>query len=274
MVIEKSIDSKKYIYLPMQPGFEIKLENYVDIKLQSNDLLGKTISLFYQFKVNENIKDFVPVVPDGCIDIIFCFDSNYSFANVCGSVITGKKRSLLAGCEYFGVRFLPGQAIKLLNCSNKELTDRHIPLTDIMEKDLFIIEEICKEQDFEARTAIFKNFVINRILEAKDIPNLVEYSIRKICKSRGMININELAEDTGYSTRYLRKNFEIFVGMSPKLLSEIVRFQSSLNMIINETNYDLLDIVQKCGYYDQPHFINEFKKFTCLTPHQIKAKNF
>lgn len=271
--INENIRLLKYNYLPLQPGFEIKCENYMEMKLDKTDALSKTISVFYQFKVTESVENFIPVIPDGCVDIIFYCSPDNSFSNICGSVIKSKKISFLYGCEYFGVRFFPGEAIRVLKCSIKEFIDNEIPLIDIVKKDLFISEKICKAENFYDRIAVFKNFITSFLLDTH-IPIIIQNSINRICENKGLVSISELAEYTGYSTRYLRKTFETFVGISPKLLSQIVRFQNCLYMIINGGNYHVMDTILECGYYDQSHFINEFKKFTYLTPNQIKLKNF
>lgn len=277
MVMKESMNrivkSLEYSYIPLQPGFENKCENYVEMKLSRTDALSKIISVFYQFKITENVENFIPVIPDGCIDIIFYGSQGDFFSNICGSVIKSKKISLIKGCEYFGVRFFPGEAIRVLKCSIKEFINNEVPLMDIVKKDLFISEKISKARNFYDRVAIFKNFITSFFLDTH-IPLIIEKSIKKICQNKGIVSINELAEYTGYSTRYLRKTFETFVGISPKLLSQIVRFQNCLYMIINEDDYELMDIILECGYYDQSHFINEFKKFIYLTPNQIKLKKF
>lgn len=128
----------EYNYLPLQLGFEIKCENYMEVKLDKNDVLNKTISVFYQFKVTESVENFILVIPDGCVDIIFYCSSDNSFWNICGSVIKSKKIPLICECEYFGIRFFTGEAIRVLKCSIKEFIDNEIPLIDIVKKDLLV----------------------------------------------------------------------------------------------------------------------------------------
>lgn len=82
--------------------------------------------------------------------------------------------------------------------------------------------------------------------------------------------MDQLAQETGYSLRYLRKKFDDYIGLSPKLFSEIIRFQNSLNMIISKDIFNWWDIVSENGYYDQAHFINQFRKFSHLTPAKFK----
>ena len=66
--MNRIVKSLEYSYIPLQPGFENKCENYVEMKLSRTDALSKIISVFYQFKITENVENFIPVIPDGCID--------------------------------------------------------------------------------------------------------------------------------------------------------------------------------------------------------------
>ena len=56
------------------------------------------------------------------------------------------------------------------------------------------------------------------------------------------------------------------MGISPKELTRVMRFNRAFNAINSGKPVDVQEIVFECGYYDQAHFINEFKRFTSLTP--------
>jgi AraC-like DNA-binding protein len=84
--------------------------------------------------------------------------------------------------------------------------------------------------------------------------------------------MNQLANEIGYSTRYLRKQFETHIGISPKLFSKIIRFQCSLNMLLNNNHYTVNDVIYENGYYDQSHLINEFKDFGYITPYKLTGR--
>ncbi len=73
-----------------------------------------------------------------------------------------------------------------------------------------------------------------------------------------------------YSERYIQKLFLDNVGITPKSFSNIHRFNKSLQLI-QTADLPLTSIAYDCGYYDQAHFIKEFKKFTGLTPSEVRA---
>jgi len=67
--------------------------------------------------------------------------------------------------------------------------------------------------------------------------------------------------------------FVQYTGLTPKLYSQINRFQNSLQLV-REGNSSLTSIAYECGYADQSHFIREFKSFTGLTPSGYDIDNF
>jgi len=254
-------------FVPLQPGFEMNTSYYVEYK--EKDKLDGSATLFYQFKVKDNIANKMTIFPDGCVDILFCCDPDQPYANVCGSVLTCKTLQLQANQEYFGVRFLPKFELDRSRYSIKDIINSEVPLLDMFLIDHSSIREIIKEKAFSEKVKLFNNILRSIIFTSQSSASSIEFALRKIYSVKGNISMNELAEEIGCSTRYLRKNFEQNIGISPKLFSQILRFQYSLYMLIKRNEYNIRDIIYEIGYYDQAHFINEFKKFSQLTPKEI-----
>ncbi|CAH0194094.1 hypothetical protein SRABI96_01745 [Peribacillus sp. Bi96] len=253
-------------YFPFQPAFETLTDYYIEYKQRNSD---HSTTLFYQFKINQDLIEPMSVIPDGCIDILFYCDPVRPSANVCGTVLKYKRINFQANCEYFGVRFLPKQETQLFKYSMKEVIDCQIPLADMITIEPTIMERLINEQDFRGRIKLFKEEIGNNIFACNDLPAIIDYSLNKIYSTKGNVNMNQLAVETGYSTRYLRKQFDAHVGMPPKLFSQIVRFQNSLHMLLNKHFFTVWDVINENGYYDQSHLINEFKKFGYLTPNKF-----
>ncbi|MHB1404116.1 MAG: helix-turn-helix domain-containing protein [Desulfitobacteriaceae bacterium] len=256
-------------YIPLQPSFEIIMDHYIELR-RGRDSLSQDIALYYQFRTNKDSGNSILVVPDGCIDLVFCCNPKKFSAHIYGTVLQSKQIIFEENSEYFGVRYLPEQEIYLM----KELIDKQIPLIDIISSAFGIIDKIASAQSFQERIKILGDLINRSTLKINTVPKIVSYSIKAICSAKGNLNIDLLAQETGYSNRYLRKRFEEFVGLSPKFYSEIIRFQNSLSMVIDSKNYDYWDIISENGYYDQSHFINQFKKFSKLTPAKMKNSFF
>jgi AraC-like DNA-binding protein len=261
---------KENCYFPSQPEIQISTHCYKELK-PTDYWISKDIALFYQFKTNKVSVTSLSLIPDGCLDMLFCCDPKTPSAFLWTSPFHRKQQpELQKDCEYFGVRFFPEQSIIKLNSPMSELLNKQIPLFDVITCDESITELIASGKSFSERIEQFyKYFKKIQISTGKD-QQMVNYAIQQIYSSRGMLNIHELSDSIGYSEQHIRRKFEAYIGFSPKQFCQIVKFQNSLDMFLERNDSDILDIIYENGYYDQAHFIKGFKKFIHLTPRQYK----
>jgi len=104
---------------------------------------------------------------------------------------------------------------------------------------------------------------------SEKFPLLIKYLLKRIGETSGQIKISTLADETGYTERYIQKVFSDFIGISPKLFGRVVRFQKSLDYILRKSGSNLSQMAYDLGYYDYAHFLHEFKEFSLYTPKQI-----
>jgi transcriptional regulator GlxA family with amidase domain len=84
--------------------------------------------------------------------------------------------------------------------------------------------------------------------------------------TKGSKSLNAILKDDITKRRQLERNFTKQIGLSPKQLSKVIRLQATLQMLLNQTTETLTDIAYENEYYDQAHFIKDFKEFTGITP--------
>ena len=254
-------------YRPAQPFFELTTENYVS-RLSARQ---QQLAQYYSFVISPESKESIVAVPDGSIDIVFHCSSSKPQALICGSVKKGKRIEFAKGDLYFGARFYPGMANLLLGCPMDQFTEKEIILSDVQKKADGLAERICSANSFDERVQLFEQFHRNSE-EQLSASALVSFILKKINECNGDIRIQELEEETGYSTRYINSCFKKHVGIAPKLFLRIVRFQHCFNTLRSQAHsLNFADLALDAGYYDQAHFINEFKEFSLYTPTQAHS---
>ena len=91
--------------------------------------------------------------------------------------------------------------------------------------------------------------------------SLVLDAVVQMIRTRGSLPLSSLLKDIHAGERQLERLFKNTVSLSPKKFSSLVRYQSLWQDVCRSENFDIQDAVFKYGYFDQPHLLNDFKKF-------------
>ena len=97
---------------------------------------------------------------------------------------------------------------------------------------------------------------------------MVIEAVRRIYQQKGNVRIKQLSTELYISQSPFEKRFRKIVGTSPKKFADIVRFNTVLHDL--NTPRTLLDICYDHHFFDQAHFINDFKKYTGSTPEELR----
>lgn len=155
-----------------------------------------------------------------------------------------------------------------------DFTNHSIDLADVFgEESNDFYYQLMETNATEQKVRALDSFLVQRLKKSKTAHHkliIVEQICRSIRADSESFNIKTLSDQYGISERYIQKLFLDNVGITPKLFSNIHRFNKSLQLI-QSGDLPLTSIAYDCGYYDQAHFIKEFKKFTGLTPSEVRA---
>nr|WP_294904523.1 helix-turn-helix domain-containing protein [uncultured Lacibacter sp.] len=206
------------------------------------------------------------VVADGCIDIYFdC--SNPAESYVMGFCRKYVEFPLGTSFHYAGIRFLPAAfpqlfSIDATSISHKEVLLEHVaPLTAA-----FLLQQFRYQPFTEQLTSQLDNHLLqllnNRTI---DFDNRLYDALAIILQHSGNVHV-EQDLDTGISPRQLRRLFEYYIGDSAKTFAKVVRFQHVLSAKPSAQCLRQNKLFFDAGYYDQAHFIKEFKNFYGVTP--------
>jgi AraC-like DNA-binding protein len=129
-------------------------------------------------------------------------------------------------------------------------------------------ERLLETPGLKNKIELVENFFTKRLPVAENVSHRIKevgHILTNMKKNYTDENIGDIAARHGISSRYLHKLVSQYTGLSPKFHNKINRFQQSLKLITNNRN-SLTSIAYDCGYFDQSHFIKDFKSFTGVTP--------
>jgi AraC-like DNA-binding protein len=208
------------------------------------------------------------ILPDGCVELVLNFGERFSQH-------TEGKRSLqprhfLVGqmsgpilisptgtVQLLGIRFHPGGTLPFFRVPMTELTDRVVELGGVsteLERELLLAE----------KTQAIESVLLARLVRGNYDSSPLRLAAR-IVSSAGLVSIDKLASEAGISSRQLERRFMRDVGVGPKLLSRILRFQQVFRAV-ERVDPAWASIAVECGYYDQAHLIRDFNQFAGQTP--------
>ena len=153
-----------------------------------------------------------------------------------------------------------------------ELFDRSLPLDDLFVKSRIseVQEKLSKVENNRRRIKIIEDFLLAQLIE-KDDDKLVAEAVRIIRQTKGKIRIGELDRRLFTSQSPLEKRFRSVVGTTPKKFATLVRVNSILENACQTKR--LIEIAYENDYFDQAHFIKDFKRFVGETPEKYFQKD-
>jgi AraC-type DNA-binding domain-containing proteins len=219
---------------------------------------NRIFNKFYELE-NLNGQEIISI-PDGCIDIEFVWKDNMPEAYVCGCILNGKISGIANYDKCFGMRFHPGYIPECFKKEMNTIINSRRRLEDFMDVSE-MIAVLSQDLTFKERVDYFINYFEKQV---KIEPNMIATLIMKRVKEEsGYLNITNLVNTTGYSHCYIDRVFKNNVGLSVKKYASIIRLQQAIEIVRENKENEIYD---RLGFYDQAHFIHEFKRFTLITP--------
>jgi AraC-like DNA-binding protein len=173
-----------------------------------------------------------------------------------------------------GIEFTPIGVYRIFRFRQSDLTNKLFPLEDVLGTAARKIQEqITNTETISGKIELIQNFLIRMALHSPPDP-ILEYCLHSIESSKGLLTVSQLEKKTGYGSRWLNEKFTEKVGLSPKSLLSITRFKQFYSKWARNPGPrffrgDIYDY-----FYDQAHFIKEFKRFTGLSPTKFaKSEN-
>ena len=258
---------RKY-YKPIQPTVSVFDKEISYQEIQPNKEIENFVYCFWQLKTQKTLnKDYnYRVVSDGCIDIFF------DHKNPTENFVMGFCRKFMQfpigkEFDYIGIRFLPSAFPHLFRIDAKTLSNQSQELNKIIPDFSHWISSKIKPSDSFGIITKSLNRKISEFLKAQEINYDHRFldSINLIFQKNGSLD-TEKDLNTGLSPRQLRRIFNFYIGTTAKSFGNVVRFQHILNTKPSKQSLKENKLYFDVGFFDQAHFIKNFKTFYGVTP--------
>ena len=216
------------------------------------------------------------VLPNGCIQIVLNLAGD--FLTDCGedlqerrlprAIVVGARQSyeLIATrdlAELAGVVLEPGGFVGLFRERADLLFQTSIAAQDLCRSN-FCLDRILEAQTPAAKLHCLECLLDEMAAQPADRSDLVRGALRFLKQPNA--SVKECAKAASVSERHLSQVFREQVGLSPKAWCRVQRFQTAIRHLHGGLEVSWVDLALRCGYYDQAHFINDFRAFSGINP--------
>lgn len=165
-----------------------------------------------------------------------------------------------------GVRFHLGGLAPFAIATLADFTDRTVAPEDVLGSEASALDDAIRATgDLDAQARALDAFFLGRLAHAPDLAGFSR-ATDAAKETRGGASVEQMAEAAGVSSRHLERLFARHLGVTPKTLARVLRFQSALGALMREPDGTLADVAAQAGYFDQAHFIKDFRRMTGGVP--------
>lgn len=220
----------------------------------------------------------VDVFVDARADLIFNFDAPYLRRVIGGEATeiatTNLDAQRLAPIRIeqrghvrtTGVRFRLGGLAPFAIVPLQALTDRTVHVSEALGDAAASLEVTLRETtDLDAQARLLDGFFLDALARAPDLAGFAR-AVDVAVETRGGASVEAMAEVAGVSPRHLERLFARHLGITPKALARVQRFQAALGALMRTPEGTLADVAASAGYFDQAHFIRDFRRMTGGVP--------
>lgn len=242
-------------------------------------ILSKYIKNYFIVETDNSI-DYLPkerVYPCGYATMVFHYGSPSKFQKknsskyiepnlvICGQQTNYYDLSLSGKTGMILIVFRPHGVKSFFNFPITELLNENLSLQDLINNEAIELEDkLLNSPNNKQRIAHLENFLTGRLICNNEFER-VEHAIKMIENSKGQIKARDIAHDVCLGIKQFERIFSKYVGVNPKKFASIIRFQNVIQMNSKDKR-SLSQIAVDNGYYDQSHFIHDFRSLTGLTP--------
>ncbi|MBB6632998.1 helix-turn-helix domain-containing protein [Cohnella thailandensis] len=175
--------------------------------------------------------------------------------------------------ESVGVKFRPGGFYPYWRQELAKLTGNRMDCAEALGAEAAALEEGFWElPDDETRARRIERFLLDRLPEKDEQAELANRIVQSVIDDRNALRVEDVADRYGLSVRSLQRLFSRYVGVSPKWVLKRFRLQEAAERLEKGGAMNWAELSQSLGYYDQAHFIKDFKALLGMSPEEYAKK--
>jgi AraC-like DNA-binding protein len=170
-----------------------------------------------------------------------------------------------------GAHFKPGGNAPFFALPAGELHNQRISLDEIWQgRAAELRDRLLESPTVASRFGVLEQFLL-MVMKPLDRYAAIAMALQKFERDP-TTRVSEVTDKIGFSTRHFNQLFRDRVGLTPKLFCRVRRLQQALDLVSGKDRVDWADIAIACGYFDQAHFIHDFRTFANCTPAEYLAQ--
>lgn len=229
------------------------------------------------------------MLPDGYSDIMLNFGEPYFIytpdgraEKTAGHALFGQRTKYLlldqpGAVNMIGIRLKPGSEFVFSGMPGKLLLNKHILLNAVIPDAVSGIDLLREQQALpETEKVPLVDALLNNMLRHHGVATdtKTNMAVDYILKHKGNVRVEEMLDQLQMSYKQAERSFQKHIGLSPKLFIRIHRFYNAFVQVRGLEKANWMDVLTTCGYYDQAHFIKDFRFFSGVSPaKQLTANN-
>lgn len=215
------------------------------------------------FWTENPVADNILVIPDTCMDIVFRLGEGAGSFFCALDERSFYSRSV--GEELFGIRFYAWTVGLFTRGDFSGNGGKALCVGEFFDGTSELSSSIAHAQTFSERAAAAEKWLLSRLEKIRANTDLLN-AVDLLLETDGRAKIADICLHTATSPRGLERLFKREMGVSPKSFSGLVRYQLLWREMALQNGFDILDAVEKFGYFDQAHLLNDFKKRHLMNP--------
>ena len=208
------------------------------------------------------------VVPDTCMDLLFVTEQGRATVRFCG-LDDRAYLSAPAQGEIFGIRFYAWTAEAFADDGLGQTFCGAFAGEQHFTRLCRLLLPCMNSGDFAWKVHAAQRALLACLRPREN--RLVGEAVATLLRHHGTLSTTALAGELHISTRQLEREMHNVVGVGPKRLSDLVRYQFLWQELLLDPRFQIQDAVQKYGFSDQAHLQNTFKRYHSMTPRQAVA---